>query len=135
MSYFEGQASSATQNLLSFLEEKLAMLGDEDQGFIRGCRLTLGEGGVLTAENHAKLKSIYASLDGGESGIEMGSIATDSAPLSTLKILKDLAGAIHTLNPEERKFANLMATKYKALQPMDTVETQKLMTLYTLKGF
>lgn len=134
MSYFEGQASGATQNLLSFLEEKLAMLGDEDQGFIRGCRLTLGEGGVLTAENHAKLQSIYTSL-GGEVAIEAGSIATEGAPLSTLQILKDLAGAIHTLNPEERKFANLMAAKYKAQQRMDTAEMQKLMTLYTLKGF
>jgi hypothetical protein len=46
-----------------------------------------------------------------------------------------LAGTIHTLNSEERKFANLMAAKYKQGRRMDPVETQKLMTLYTLKGF
>lgn len=134
MPYFEGQASNAAQNLLSKLEEKLSLIGDEDQGFVRGCRLTLGEGGVITAENHARLRKIFASL-GAEGAIEMGTIATEGKPLSTLKILQDLAGAIHTLNPAERKFANLMAAKYKAQQRMDGVEMQKLMTLYTLKGF
>ena len=112
----------------------MALLGDEDQGFVRGCRLSLGEGGVLTADNHARLKRIYASI-GVEGAIEMGTIAAEGPALSTLKILQDLAGAIHTLNPEERKFANRMAAKYKARQPMDPTEIQKLMTLYTLKGF
>lgn len=133
MSFFENQASGSTHQILAMLEENMALIGSDDQGFVLGCRSHLNEGAVLTAENAAQLRRIAATVKTGAPN--MGGIATSEPSLSVLTILKNLAGSIHTLNPEERKFANLMATKYKHGTSMTAGELQKLVTLYTLKGF
>lgn len=133
MTLFEGLAPGSTHHLLAQLEANKLLLCLEDQGFVDGCRLTLDEGGKLTPQNHAQLQRIAGTVNTGAPN--MGGIATSEPTLSTLQVLKNLAKAIHTLNPEERRFANLMATKYTAKTPMTAEELQKLMTLYTLKGF
>lgn len=134
MSLFEGQAPGSTHQLLAMLEGNMALLGDADQGFVIGCRSHISEGAILTKENQAQLRRIAATI--GDNGVpSMGGIVTSEKPLSTLQMLRSLAGAIHTLSPEERRFANLMATKHTQKVQMTPEELQKLVTLYTLKGF
>lgn len=133
MSFFEGQAPGSTHQILAMLEGNMALLGSDDQGFVMGCRSHLNEGSVLTQENQAQLRRIAATLSSDTPN--MGGIATSEPSLSVLQILKTLAGARHTLNAEETRFANLMATKYKQKTRMTADELQKLMTLYTIKGF
>lgn len=132
-SYFENQAPTGIHALLASLEGSAMLLGDEDQGFVIGCRQALNEGGMLTPQNQAQLQKIAGSI--AQQTPDMGGISVDEKPISTLKILQDLANNIHTLNLEERKFANQMASKYKKGQAMSAQEMQKLMTLYGLKGF
>ncbi len=135
MSLFEGQAPGSIHQLLAMLEGNMALLGDTDQGFVIGCRSHLNEGAILTADNQAQLRRIAATI--GDNGVpDMGDgIVAAEQSLSTLQMLRHLAGTIHTLNPEERRFANSMATKHKQKVQMSPDELQKLVTLYTLKGF
>lgn len=133
MTFYEGQAPSDTHHLLGLLEGRKMLLCLDDQGFVDGCRLTLDEGGVLTPANQQQLRRIASTVNCGAPN--MGGIATDEPELSTLQVLRKLAGAKHTLNQEEKRFANLMAKKYTAKTKMTAEEFQKLVTLYTLKGF
>lgn len=133
MTFYEGQAPSDTHHLLASLEASKLLLCLDDQGFVDGCRLTLDEGGVLTQANQQQLRRIASTVNCGAP--DMGGIATEEPTLSTIQVLRKLASAKHTLNKEEMRFANSMAKKYTAKTQMTSEEFQKLMTLYTLKGF
>lgn len=146
MSMFENQASQSALALVESLSSQLAMLPDADQDFVLGCQMHLEVGGILTDKNARKLRRIAAALSKRDTTTDAFAaaqrvdeasvmVASASASLTMLQVLKDLASVINQLSQEERAFANHLATKFKSKQPFTQKETEVLLKVHASKGF
>jgi hypothetical protein len=129
---FEGQISDGVERTLQYLETQLLLLSDVDQDFILGCRMTLGAGGRLTPENQAEIQRIASTLTHVGHNI-VGGMAESA--LSMQKVVKDLAGAIHMLTPQEQQFLQQMAGKVQGGVKLSVPEVEALVKIYGEKGF
>jgi len=129
-SMFVGQGGNT--ELLAYLENNLPLLGDEDRDFVLGCKMTLEIGGVLTAENTQRLRQIAKGIQAAGHDVLGGGV---EPPLSPVKVLKDLVQNIHTLNAQEKTYANNIAKKLKKKEPLTPKEVEGLLQIYFDKGF
>lgn len=128
----ERQVSDSVAEVLQHLEGQTVMLSDTEQDFVLGCRMTLDTGGRLTAENQAEILRIARSLNQAEHN-GVGGLAAGA--LSMQRVVKDLAGAIHMLTPQEQQFLQQMAGKMQHGQKLSIEEIEGLLKVYGAKGF
>ena len=128
----ERQVSDNVAEILQHLEGQTVMLSDTEQDFVLGCRLALETGGKLTAENQAEIIRIFRSLNHAEHNA-VGGLAEGA--LSMQRVVKDLAGAIHMLSPQEQQFLQQMAGKVQGGVKLSIQEIEALVKIYGDKGF
>ena len=117
-----------TIQFVAALESQVLMMPDDDQVFVTGCRMHLETGGVLNQDNLNRLTGIGKYLLAARHNTMGGS-------LTIKRVLTDLAGAIHTLNAQEKQFAGKTAKKFTTKQPISEEETTQLLMIYSAKGF
>jgi len=94
--------------------------------------MALEAGGKLTPENQGEIRRIARSLVQAEHN-SVGGLAEGA--LSMQKVVKDLAGAIHMLAPEEQQFLQKMAGKVQSGVKLSLPEVEALLKIYGEKGF
>lgn len=114
--------------MLAVLENNLMMFSDDDQEFIQSMVLLVGTGSPLVAQQIQRLGGLMSTL-------KTSGHNTLGESLSMVQVVKDLAGALHTLNPSEKQFLIGVANKMKQRIPLSTDEVQQLLNVYAAKGF
>ena len=129
---FVEQGAHGIGVLLNHLAANLPLMGDDDRDFVLGMKVSLETGGIIKPENTQRLAAIARGLNAaGHDVLGGGAIP----PLSPRKVLQDFANNVHILQPHERAFANQVAKKLQQNEALEKQEIERLMKIYTEKGF
>lgn len=127
---FQGWVPDGIESLLQHLENQLPMLSEDDQAFVLGAKLTLEMTGLLDKTSIERLRQIGARhTHASHNGIG------NTQALSITQIFKDLASSAKILTPQQRQFAEAVATKFKKRIPLTAEEVQGLFRLHAEQGF
>ena len=118
--------------LLDILESNLLLLSAEDQEFVQSARLLISTGSAgLSQQDTQRLQQILGTL----SANSHSTVAPTGESLSMVRVARELHGAIHTLNHQEKMVLGRVINKLNARQQLTPEEAMELLDIYTGKGF
>lgn len=129
---FVEQGAHGIGPLINYLASNIPLMGDDDRDFVQGMQVSLETGGIISPQNKQRLAAIAKSLNAAGHDILGGGAIP---PLSPVKVLRDFADNVHILQPHERAFANQIAKKLQQNEKLEQAEIERLMKIYTEKGF
>lgn len=121
---------NAFQKKLEKLETELAFLSDTDQKAVLGYRVIIDTGGTLPPGSEQDVNRMLTLLVN-----TTHAVTSTEAPLSLVKVVRDLRGTQTMLSTQELQVLNLVEPKIHNRQQLSVQETETLLKIYSKKGF
>jgi hypothetical protein len=118
------------QRKLEKLETELAFLSDPDQRAVLGYRVIVDTGGTLPPGSEQDVNRMLTLLIN-----TTHNVTSTEAPLSLVKVVRDLRGAQTMLSSQELQVLNVLEPKIQNRQPLSVQEVEALFSIYSKKGF